>query len=64
MLIIKFAQRCVPAAATQLRNLINIVKIRKASSYEPWWRFKAELLSPAISARMWFDSRLRHNALS
>ena len=24
--------------------------------------FMVELLSPAISARMWFDSRLRHNA--
>jgi len=24
---------------------------------------KASLVSPAISAGMWFDSRLRHNAL-
>jgi len=45
-----------------LRNLIEIMKVRKASNYEPWWRFKAEFLSPAISARLWFDSWLRHNA--
>ena len=45
-----------------LRNLIKITKVRKASNYEPKWRFKVELLSPAISARLWFDSRLRHNA--
>jgi len=51
------------AAAAQLRNLIKITMVRKASIYEPQWRFKAEFLSPAISARMWFDSRLRHNAL-
>jgi len=46
-----------------LRNLIKITKVRKASDYdEPCWRFKAEILSPAISFRLWFDSRLRHNA--
>ena len=43
-----------------LRNLIKITKVRKASNYEPKWRFKAECLSPAISARLWCDSRLRH----
>jgi len=45
-----------------LRNLIKITKVRKASSYEPKGLFKAEFLSPAISARLCFDSRLRHNA--
>ena len=34
---------CYP---TQLRNLVKISMVRKASSYEPWWRFKAERLSP------------------
>jgi len=48
-------------AVSQLRNLIIIFKVRKGSSYEPQWRFKAKFLSSAISARMWFDSRLRHN---
>jgi len=37
-------------------------KVTKASNYEPKWRFNAEFLSPAISARLWFGSRLRHNA--
>jgi len=32
--------------ATQLRNLVKITMLLKASSYEPQWRFKAELLSP------------------
>jgi len=27
-----------------------------------WWPFKASFVSPATSAGMWFDSRLRHNA--
>jgi len=36
--------------------------VLKASNYEPWWRFKAEFLSPALSAHLWFNSRLRHNA--
>jgi len=27
-----------------------------------WWHFKAEFLSPAISACLWFDSRVRHSA--
>jgi len=52
----------MPAAA-QLQNLIKINKVRIASSYGPQLRFKAGLMSPAISARIWFDSRLRHNAL-
>jgi len=30
---------------TQFRNLIKITKVRKASSYKPWSRFKAERLS-------------------
>jgi len=46
-----------------LRNLIKIAMVPKANIYEPWWRFEVELLSPAISAGMWFDWRLRHNAL-
>jgi len=45
-----------------LRNLIKITEVRKAGNYEPKWHFKAEFLSPAISARLWLDSRLRHNA--
>jgi len=45
-----------------LRNLIKITQVRKASNYEPKWRFQAVFLSPAISASMWFDSQLRHNA--
>jgi len=45
-----------------LRNLIEIIKVRIASNYEPKWRFKVKFLSPAISARLWFDSQLRHNA--
>jgi len=46
----------------KLRNLIKITKVHKASNYDLWWRFKAELiLSPAISARMLFSRRLRNN---
>jgi len=45
-----------------LRHLIKITKVRKASNYEPSWRFKAKFLSPVISVRLWFDSWLRHNA--
>jgi len=45
-----------------LGNLIEIIKVRKASNYEPWRRFKAEFLSPAVRARLWLDSWLRHNA--
>jgi len=37
-------------------------KVRTAGNYEPKWRFKAKFLFPAIRARLWFDSRLRHNA--
>jgi len=44
-----------------LRNLIKITELRKVSNYETQWRFKAAFLSPAISVRLWFDSRLRHN---
>jgi len=47
----------MPATATQLQNLIKIAMVPKASVYEPSWRFKVELLSPAISARMRFDWR-------
>jgi len=43
------------AAGTQLRNLIKITKVRKASNCEPLVKFKMELLSPAISASIWFD---------
>jgi len=49
------------ATATQLRNLIKITMVPEANIYEPRRRFEVELLSPAISARLWFDSRLRHN---
>jgi len=52
----------MPAAATQLRNLIKITKVRKASSHEPYLKFKVKLPSPAIIARIWLASRLRHNA--
>ena len=41
------------------KYLIKITKVPKVTNYEPT---KAECLSPAISARLWFDSRLRHNA--
>jgi len=51
----------MPATATELRNLINMTMVPKENIYEPWWRFKVELLPPAISAGIWFDSRLRHN---
>jgi len=52
----------MPATATHLRNLIKIAMLLKANIYEPWWRFEVELLSPAISAGVWFDWRWRHNA--
>jgi len=45
-----------------LRNLIKIIKVRKSSNYEPKRLFKAKFLSSTISGRLWFDSRLRHNA--
>jgi len=47
------------ASATQLWNL-KITKVRKASNYDS--DALGELLSPAISTRMYFDSRLRRNA--
>jgi len=46
----------------RLRNLIETTKVRKASNFESWWRFKAEFPSPAISACVCFDSQPRHNA--
>jgi len=36
----------MPAAATQLRNLIKMMKVRKVSSYEHHLHFKVELLTP------------------
>ena len=45
-----------------MQNLIKITRVCKANNYEPKWHFRVDFLSPAISARMWFDSRLRHNA--
>jgi len=52
----------MPVVDAKLQNHIKITKARKESNYEPQWRSKASLVSPATSARMWFDSRLRHNA--
>jgi len=49
----------MPIVDTQLQNL-KITKVRKETNYEPWRHFKASLVSPATSAGMWFDSRLRH----
>ena len=39
----------MPVAATQLQNLIKITKVRKERNYEPWWRFKASLVSALSS---------------
>jgi len=50
------SRKCrMPATAIHLRNLIKIAMLPKANIFEPWRRFEVELLSPAISAGMWFD---------
>jgi len=51
------------ACAAEWQQRIKITTVRKASSYEPLCHFQAELLPPAINARMWFHWRLlRYNA--
>jgi len=50
------------ATAAKLRNLIKITKVCKASSCEPRWRFKGGASVNSNQRRMWFDSRLCHNA--
>jgi len=40
---IRFTKCRKQAASTQLRNLIKITKVRKASSYEPLWRLRRRL---------------------
>jgi len=52
----------MPAADTQLHNLIKIAKVGKGRDYEHSWRFKSLLVSPAARTGKWFNSRLRDNA--
>jgi len=56
--------KCQMSADVNNYNLIKITRVRKASNYEPKWCFKAEFLSPAMTARLWFDSALCHNAFA
>jgi len=45
MLVITITKCWMPAANTQLQNLIKITEVRKGSNYEHQWRFKVSLVS-------------------
>ena len=47
----------MPVVDTQFQNLDNVTKVCKENSYEPQWRFKSSLLSPATSARCYGAQR-------